>query len=63
MLAGLMFCAVFQQTLFQASLIRGLFHFPARFDSERKDLISKKKKLKDTLKNRERAGSIIEDHN
>ena len=46
MLAGLGFCAAFQQTLLQASLIRKLFHFPARFDSERKDLKSKKEKLK-----------------
>jgi len=63
MFAGLLFCAAFQQTLFQASLIRGLFHFPARFEGERKDLASKKKRLKDTLRNRDRASSILEDHN
>ncbi len=63
MFAGLCFCAAFQQTLFQASLIRGLFHFPARFEGERKDLASKKKRLKDTLRNRDRASSILEDHN
>jgi hypothetical protein len=63
MLAGLGFCCAFQQTLLQASLIRKLFHFPARFDSERKDL----KKKKSTLMNkggrkRDRSGSVIQDH-
>ena len=43
--------------------MRKLFHFPARFEQERKDLQNKKKKLKDTMRNRERAGSVIEDHN
>lgn len=63
MLAGLGFCCAFQQTLLQASLIRKLFHFPARFDSERKDLKKKKNKLmnKGGLK-RDRSGSVIQDH-
>ena len=39
MFIGLIFCAAFEYNLFLSSLIRKLFHFPARFEKERKDIV------------------------
>jgi hypothetical protein len=55
MFIGLLFCALFENNLFFSSLIRKLFHFPAKFEEERRDLHHKKKKLKE----RNRRNSLL----
>ena len=61
MAIGLTFCAMFEYNLFLSSMIRQLFHFPAKFDSERKDLMKKKKKGKHSSSSEEDSQKKIKD--